>query len=264
MSLFTNRINVLTAAICILFLYLSPAIYSGNSSDEIYAEAAASAVRLNEQSPSAAVDALLELNPPDSFAFEHWFNVGVLQYDAGLYADAVESFSLAEESAGNRSDLADARFNLGLAALRSADYTTAIQLFTAALESEASASILVNRGNAFYASNEYNAALSDYLEAIDFNPSYAEAHYNAGNIFYDRNELDKAYSAYSRAIQNRESFAEAYINRGNILFYRGEYESAAADFRKAMEIVPEDEDAAALLAAADNILQQREAEGESN
>ncbi|GAB6089686.1 hypothetical protein JCM12856_12790 [Spirochaeta dissipatitropha] len=239
-------------------------LYAEIRPEEVYADAAASAVRLKEHSIVAAIDALLELNPPNSFKFEHWYNVGVLQYDAGLFEEAAVSFELAEESTDNRSDLADAQFNRGLTALRSADYTFAIQLFSAAIETDPSASMLVNRGNAFYASAEYDSALSDYLEAIELNQSYAEAHYNAGNIFYDRNELDQAYSAYSRAIRNREGFFEAYVNRGNISLFRGEYRAAAEDFRKAIELFPEDEDVAAQLDAAENILQQREAEGESN
>ena len=60
-----------------------------------------------------------------------------------------------------------------------------------AIESPTSAEAYVNRGNAFYNQGNYQAAISEYNEAIRLNPEYATARTNRENAQKTLREREK-------------------------------------------------------------------------
>ena len=58
------------------------------------------------------------------------------------------------------------------------------------IESPTSAEAYVDRGNEFYDQGDYQAAISDYDEAIRVNPEYAEAYSKRGNA---KSKLGKTF-----------------------------------------------------------------------
>ena len=58
-----------------------------------------------------------------------------------------------------------------------------------------------NRGNAWYAKNEYDTAIADYDDAIRLNPKDALAYNNRGSAWNAKTEYDKAIVDFNEAIR---------------------------------------------------------------
>ena len=69
-----------------------------------------------------------------------------------------------------------------------------------AIESSISAEAYINRGDKFYNQGNYEAAISEYNEAIHLNPNDARAYYNRGTAKSKLGKHFDAISDYDRAI----------------------------------------------------------------
>ena len=76
-------------------------------------------------------------------------------------------------------------------------------------------------------------AVSDFNEAIRFDPKLADAYINRGNAWMDKGQFDKAISDYTKAIKINPRDAHNYNNRGIAYFSKREYEKAWNDVHKA-------------------------------
>jgi len=86
-------------------------------------------------------------------------------------------------------------------------------------------------------------AISDYNQAITFNPQYAIAYYNRGNARSDLGDKKEAITDYSHAIAINPRFAAAYINRGVAKYDLGKTQEAIADYNQSIVINPQLADA---------------------
>ncbi|MFM8296885.1 MAG: tetratricopeptide repeat protein, partial [Microcystis aeruginosa] len=77
----------------------------------------------------------------------------------------------------------------------------------------------LNRGFLYYEQGKSDLALSDYNQAININPRYAEAYGFRGLLYYSRQEREKA-------IRDLRQAAELFRQQGN-----------AAAYEKVMEIL---------------------------
>ena len=57
----------------------------------------------------------------------------------------------------------------------------------------------LEKGNIFYASEEYDKAIEEYTKAIEINPKDDKAYYNMGHAYEEKHEYDLAVEAYKRA-----------------------------------------------------------------
>ena len=69
------------------------------------------------------------------------------------------------------------------------------------IEHPTSAEAYVNRGNELYNQGDYQAAISDYDEAIRLDPNDAIAYYNRGLAKSELGDLEAAISDYDEAIR---------------------------------------------------------------
>lgn len=83
---------------------------------------------------------------------------------------------------------------------------------------------------------EYQAAISDFNQAIEINSKWAEAYYNRGLAYAKLGEYQKAIDDYTQALGIHPNSADAYNNRGNAYYKLGNYEKAIADYNKALSI----------------------------
>jgi len=95
-----------------------------------------------------------------------------------------------------------------------------------------------NRGKAYADKSQYDRAISDFNEAIEIDPMYAEAYNNRAIAYIAKGQFDQAFSDFNKAIEINPQYAEAYLYRGGLYDHKGEYDRAISDFNKAIEINP--------------------------
>ena len=124
----------------------------------------------------------------------------------------------------------------------------------------ASAEDYNNRGEAKWAKDDLDGALSDFNKAIELNPDLVDAHDNrsrAENAKSDRNktsadtwnqfgrikkaegDLDGALVGYNKAIELNPELAVAYNNCGLVKKSKGDLDGALTDYNRAIELKPE-------------------------
>ncbi|XWK88065.1 MAG: tetratricopeptide repeat protein [Phormidium sp.] len=96
-----------------------------------------------------------------------------------------------------------------------------------------------NRGMIRCRQEEYEAAITDFDQAIEINSHWAEAFYNRGLAYGKLAEYHKAIEDYTRALEINFDWADVYNNRGNAYYKLGDYEKAIADYDTAIKINPE-------------------------
>lgn len=93
-----------------------------------------------------------------------------------------------------------------------------------------------NRGNAFQAVGEYDAARADYDRALSLAPDFYLAYKNRGSLYLLKKEYDNALVDLNRAIDNDNRCALCYVDRGLVYMKLENYESALHDFDRAIEL----------------------------
>ncbi len=96
------------------------------------------------------------------------------------------------------------------------------------------------RGIAYSANGDYDAAIIDFSRAVEINRNYADGFFNRGVAFQTKKELTKAILDYSEAIRIAPNSLKAHINRGVAYYSNKEYEKAVSDFKRAIEVSPSD------------------------
>lgn len=98
----------------------------------------------------------------------------------------------------------------------------------------------------YYQRNEmYNKALKVYTKMTKINPDYRESYFNMGFIhLHDLKVYNVAAQYFTEAIEVSPKYAEAYYNRGYSYELMGDIMKARKDYKKALEIKPQYDNAA--------------------
>lgn len=111
------------------------------------------------------------------------------------------------------------------------DYTQAIKLEGSYTDA------YYNRGIVYEKLGENELALYDYNKAIKQNPSYlASVYNNRGNIFFAKEEFSKAIDDYTKVINLDSANISAYSNRADVYIALKDYEKAIDDCEKIIEM----------------------------
>jgi len=94
----------------------------------------------------------------------------------------------------------------------------------------------VNRGAAFEAQGDLDAAAADYQAAIDINRNYADAYFGRGNVRRSRGDLDGAMADFDLTTRLRPRDPSGFANRGAVHHVRGDFALAEADYARALEL----------------------------
>jgi tetratricopeptide (TPR) repeat protein len=94
----------------------------------------------------------------------------------------------------------------------------------------------IQRAEEAYAAGDYNQAISEYTQAIVFQPDSAEAFFGRGLAYNRRRNYRQAISDLTRAIRLRPDYAAAYHHRGTAYGYVGEDRKSTMDLRKARNL----------------------------
>src|SRR6266571_721923 len=106
-------------------------------------------------------------------------------------------------------------------------------------EEEVTAEGLYSTGLDFVGSEEYAKALPYFEEAVQRNPSYAEAWFEVGVCNGELGRHQEEIAAYQQAIHLKPDYAEAHYNLGGVYGKLGHYREAAAAFQQAIHLKPD-------------------------
>lgn len=95
-----------------------------------------------------------------------------------------------------------------------------------------------NRGIAWRVKGQYDKAIADYSQALDYNPRDFNSCYNRGIAWHYKRQYNNAIADYTRAIQLNPTYTSAYYNRAIAYGRKGQYGKAVADYDKTIELTP--------------------------
>ncbi len=180
------------------------------------------AIRLNRNDVNAYINR--------GFAHHRLRNLNAAADD---YTKAIE---LNKNSAEAHSNLSHVRFDQG-------NFSEAAKLAQRALELKPNfPEAHLNLGNAMQAENNLERATAEFQKVLQLpasNITKARAHNNRGNIFFIRKNFSEAGKEYDQAIQIDPSYADAFFNRGLVNERSGNPQAAIRDFTDAARLYRE-------------------------
>jgi len=94
-------------------------------------------------------------------------------------------------------------------------------------------------GNQLRADNKPNEAYEQFLTALRYHPTFAEAWSNLGNQLFYRQAYDSAEICFRKSIELKPDFAEAWSNMGSMYAVTQRLDSAISCFQASTRINPE-------------------------
>lgn len=87
---------------------------------------------------------------------------------------------------------------------------------------------------------QFDAAIANWSELIDYFPEKAELWSNRGNVYSAQNKMELAIADYNKAIELAPYAADPWINRGIAWEVLREWDKAIADYNEALKLEPDD------------------------
>lgn len=140
--------------------------------------------------------------------------------------------------------LAEGIFHAGWGGCRSADPQRRVEgcsVVIAHLRSEPAHNKLTayfNRGEAYLALGQYDKAVGDLSQALEFAPKSAQTLIARAAAYKAKGDLDKAMADYDAALAASSKNAQASLGRGAIYYGKADYDKAIADFSQSIQFDP--------------------------
>lgn len=104
---------------------------------------------------------------------------------------------------------------------------------------ERKATAFYNRGNAYFAMNDFSRAVADYTEALRNKPDYSPALFNRAVAQRVSGNAQLAVTDFSSVIALTPGDADAFAGRGMAYAKLTQHEKALADFDQAIKLKPD-------------------------
>jgi len=217
-----------------------------------------------------AIDLLKQtiVHDPENIQFQ--FNLGLIQTNAELYNEAVNTFenlksyiptdpNMANTYASalkgaekwhaaekvlldlvkSHPDFVPGLFNLGNLYLLQGHATQAIKRFKDAVKLEPSDAIVRNLATALQIAGKREQAIALLEELIETSPSDTAALNNLGNLYRETGGLKKASILLDRALRIAPELADAWFNLGAIQVSQNDLDKGTQSFKRALHIRPQ-------------------------
>lgn len=88
----------------------------------------------------------------------------------------------------------------------------------------------------YHGMSQFDKAIDTYTKVLTIDPKHAMSYYNRGSIYGEIEYLDKALADLDKAATILSSSSNVYNNRGLVYFKLKDYEKAIVDFDKALQL----------------------------
>jgi tetratricopeptide (TPR) repeat protein len=114
-------------------------------------------------------------------------------------------------------------------------------------------------GQAYAELNMYDKAISEYREALDLSPGFADVRTRLGQLLKDCGRLDDAQTQFERVKRDRSGYVPARISLGATHFAKNDKLAARKEWAEVIALDPENRTARMYLRMVDQLLAQDEA-----
>lgn len=114
----------------------------------------------------------------------------------------------------------------------------AIATYTRAIQINPTSTAFFERGMLYLRQERQQEALEDLTQAIQRNPTFADAYYQRGNIRFNLGDYQSAAADYTEALKLNPNFTEVYVNRGTVRAEIGDEQGALEDYSQAIQLDP--------------------------
>ena len=138
-----------------------------------------------------------------------------------------------DQSITMNTELSKAFYNIAYCYYYREEYDNCLRYIDLYMQSNITAESCFLRGRCNHYFEELDLAISDYNNALVFNPNMHEAYFYLGNIDFQKGNYQNAMANYSKAIDISGSTAFYYFNRGCTYKMLKKYDLAINDFNNA-------------------------------
>ncbi len=186
---------------------------------------------------SSSINAEL-INPDD---FEGFYKRGILNLQNGLFAEAIESFRKlilpVPDIVGATEEIAEPYYYIGLCKAQMKEYDSAMYYYNKALELMPAYPEAYNeRGVLKIQNNDYKGAAGDFEKAIQYDNSFAFAHYNLAYLVYLSGNKRGSKKILRKMNRKFEEFHGSRMLLGLIYFEEHKLHMAEGQFTEAIKI----------------------------
>jgi Tfp pilus assembly protein PilF len=142
----------------------------------------------------------------------------------------------------NKEQQSRVHLDLGIAYIKSRQYTTALrELIAAEKMNPKDAETHYYMGLTYYGKGMNEKAVEEFRKALSLNPDYPEAHNYLGTVYLESELYDKAIEEFNRALANvlYETPAVALNNIGWSYYKKGNNKRAIEHYTKALQKEPD-------------------------
>jgi len=121
------------------------------------------------------------------------------------------------------------------------EHKQAVESFNLALQKNPkSTEAFIGLANAWEDKGNYDQAIEYFSKAIEIEPKSGYFWFR-GEVWGKKKDFLRGIDDYTSAIKRDPGFAAAYTDRGFCYISMGKYETALADYKKALELIPADD-----------------------
>lgn len=217
-----------------------------NDSDVLLYRGGAYSMSGKNQDAISDFDLIIANDPQYELLYLVYNERGATYADRGEYDRAIQDYNQAIQIDPNKAivyiNRGTSYLGIGEPELALQDFDKGIEL---GLETDKDAfqwmgaTAYNNRGYAYSLLGDLDSAISNYTEALNYNPNHFTSLLNRGIVYDDLGKYDLAIADYNRAIEIRPNDVSPYIDRGVAYVNKNEFEKAIQDYSRGIEIDPE-------------------------
>lgn len=112
----------------------------------------------------------------------------------------------------------------------------ALLISTSCVNKKKEAAKLIESGKMHSDNSNFEGALKDFSEAIDYTPENPKLWYYRGNVYINMSKITEAVTNYNKAIELDDKYADAYFNRGYAYFILNDKDKSCSDYLMAAKL----------------------------